>query len=105
MNDASSITTLLNLELDTSKKTIINLNRNIEEKNNEIESISAQNSTLNSKIDSFVKTVKDAEKNDLEKTKRIENLCEEKNKYKYEYIEILRERDEFAEESLELQNK
>lgn len=95
----------MNLELDTSKKTIINLNRNIEEKNNEIETISAQNSTLNSKIDSFVKTVKDAEKTDLEKTTRIENLCEEKNKYKYEYIEISRERDEFAEESFELQNK
>lgn len=101
----SSKTTLLNLELDETKNTIINLNKDIEVKNNEIKTICAQKSALSLKVDSLIKTVKDAEKNDLEKSKRIENLCEEKNKYKYEYIEISRERDEIAEESIELKNK
>lgn len=92
-------------KLEQTNLTITKLKQDIDVKNEKFKTISVQNVRLNTKINSLVKSVEDAEKINMAKCKRIENLCEEKNKFKQEYIDVSRERDEVTEETFELKNQ
>lgn len=101
----SNENSFLYVELDSSNKTIESLKRDLEIKKDELKTISEQNLNLNSKVEILMGTIEEAEKNDAATFKRIENLCEEKNKFKYDFIEVSRERDEAAEQIIVLKNK
>jgi len=101
----STENTLLHSELDSSKLTIENLKCDLGLKNDELKTTSAQNLSLCSKVETLIKTIEDIENDNVEKKKKIENLFEVKNKFKYDFITISRERDEAVEEIIELKNK
>lgn len=105
LKNVSTEKTLLRSELESSKVIIENLKRDLELKDNELKTVSAQNLSLCSKVETLVKTVEDAENDNLEKTKKIEKLFEVKNQFKYDFITISKERDEAADEIIVLQNK
>lgn len=105
LKNVSTENTLLHSELDSSKLTIENLKRDLGLKNDELKTTSAQNLSLCSKVETLIKTIEDIENDNIEKKKKIENLFEVKNKFKYDFITISRERDEAVEEIIELKNK
>lgn len=105
LKNVSTENILLRSELDSSKLTIENLKSDLGLKNDELKTTSAQNLSLSSKVETLIKTVEDIENDNVEKKKKIENLFEVKNKFKYDFITISRERDEAAEEIIELKYK
>lgn len=79
------------------KKIIVNLKHDLEIKKDELKTIPKQNLNLNSKIEILMETIEEAKKNSAASFKKVKNVCDEKNKFKYDYIEASRERDETAE--------
>ncbi|XP_022181437.1 tropomyosin-like isoform X2 [Myzus persicae] len=92
----------ISLQNMTDEKNLLNLELGV--KNEKLSSIAAEISTLNSKIEILSNTVDGLKKTDSEKTIRIENLFKERNKFKNDFIEVLRERDLFQEELIVLKN-
>lgn len=98
LKNMTSEKSLLNLEL---KKTKCDLGV----KNEDLLTISEQNSTLKSELQILNKKIDDLKKTDLEKTSRIENLFNERNKLKNYFVEVSKEKDLYQEEIIVLKNK
>lgn len=98
----------LQKELDLSNKTVMSLKHELETKEDKLKDAFANAASLSSKIDALVKTIGDKEKQNHEINVKMVNLYDENNRYKmykYDFIEASRERDEVAEEAIELRNK
>lgn len=88
----------LSSELDAAKKNVEQLKRELENKTNELNSTSAEGLNSSLKIKELSGTIDDLKKNILEKNEKLDTLFKERNMFKYNLRDKIKEADKISED-------
>lgn len=105
LSDTSSENMILRLELNSSNQLSEVLQRDLSAKMDELTSLSAENSALNSKIEHLNETFEKTNTQNSKQIARIDSLQAAKNKFKQDFLEAQKERDDYYESWMEFKDK
>lgn len=105
MKNATEEKSQLCSELEAANKTIVQLQRDLEDKTNELNSVSAEGLKFNIQIQESSSTIEVLKTDVLTKNQKLNALYDERNKFKYELFDKTKETDRIAEELINEQTK